>query len=258
MYKKILGMVIIVVLSWSVFMLLPDREAQDKPSNPVYEQVIEKLENLLPGETIEAQIGTEKEEYKVDEPFEIRFQTSKDCYVVLMNIAAGEQDPESGEVKYGEISFLLPYSNALDNKIEGGRVYSTSHDFGLDLKATPPYGYGTINIFCSPEKIELFESDFGQEQMFYTIKPDDEDRLRMLLTRLDQLQQSEWSGSSVSFLIKKDQGKLQEWLGGNISSLFKGRQKTSSKFGALPAVGSTGTTEKFFPPIGATGSTGKK
>ena len=253
MYKKILGMSTVVVLSWSIF-LLPGLEAQDVPADLVYKQVIEKLESLSPGKTIEVQIGTEKEEYKAGESVELRFQTSKDCYVVLMNIAAGEQDPKSGESKYGEISFLLPYSKAPDNRIEGGRVYSTLHDFELNMKASPPYGYGTINIFCSPEKIALFEPDFGQEEMFYTIKPDEKDRLQALLNRLEQLQQSEWSGGSVSFLIKKDQGKLQEWLGGNLSFLIKGNRQESPKFGAIQ---STGTSEKFFPPIGSTGSTGK-
>ncbi len=256
MYKKILGIGTVVVLSWSAF-LLPGLEAQDNPSKPIYKQVIEKLENLSPGETIEVRMGTEKEEYKVGEPFEIRFQTNKDCYVVLMNIAPGEQDPKNGEMKYGEISFLLPYSESYDNRIKGGRVYSTLHDFGLNMNVTPPHGYGTINIFCSPEKIELFEPDFGQEKMFYTIKPDEKDRLQVLLNRLDQLQQFEWSGTSVSFLIKKAQGKLHEWLGGNISSLIKGNREESPKFGAISPVGSTGTTEKFFPPIGSTGSTGK-
>lgn len=256
MCKKIVNMGIIVGLFWIVF-LLPCLEAQDNPSNPIYKQVIEKLENLSPGETIAVRMGTEKEEYNAGEPVEVRFQTSEDCYVVLMNIAPGEQGPKSGELQYGEISFLLPYSEAPDNRIKGGRVYSTLHDFGLNLKVSPPYGYGTINIFCSPEKIELFEPDFGQDEIFYTIKPDDEDRLQALLTRLDQLQQSEWSGGSVSFLIKKEQGKLQEWLGGNLSFLIKGNREESPKFGALPPVGSAGTAGKFFPPIGATGSTGK-
>jgi hypothetical protein len=253
MYNKILGMSTVIILSWGIF-LLPGLEAQNVPANPVYEQVIEKLENLSPGKTIEVQIGTEKEEYKAGESVELRFQTSKDCYVVLMNIAAAEQEPKNGESKYGEISFLLPYSKARDNRIKGGRVYSTLHDFELAMKASPPYGYGTINIFCSPEKIVLFEPDFGQEEMFYTIKPDETDRLQALLNRLDQLQQSEWSGSSVSFLIKKDQGRLQEWLGGSISSLMKKNQEASPKFGAIQT---SGTSEKFFPPIGSTGSTGK-
>lgn len=256
MWKKILCIGIIAVVCRSVF-LLPGLEAQDIPSNFLYKQVIEKLENLSPGKTIEVRIGTEKEEYTVGESLEMRFQTNKDCYVVLMNIAAGEKDPKSGEVTYGEISFLLPSSKSSDNSVKAGRIYSTSFDFGLNMNATPPSGYTTINMFCSSEKFELFEADFGQEEVFYTIKPNDEKRLQMLLNRLEQLPQYEWSGASVSFLVKENQGKLNK-LGGSISSLFKGKQEEPQKFGALTPVGGTESAGKFFPPLKPTGSTGKR
>jgi hypothetical protein len=237
MRKKITCIFTILVVSWST-LSLPILGAQNETSNPIYNQVIEKLESLSPGETIEVKLGIQKEEYNVGEPVEVRFQTSKDCYIVLMDISAAEKDSIKGEIKYADITFLIPNYKFTDGKIEGGRVYSTLYDFGLKIKVGPPYGFDTLNLFCSPEKIELFEPDFGKEPV-YTIRSDDEDRLKVLLNRLDQLQQQEWSGTSVSFYIK-------------------GARGVPRKFGALPPIGATGTTGKWFPPISSTGTTGKR
>ena len=118
-------------------------------------------------------------------------------------------------------------------------MYSTLSDFGINIIVEPPNGYETITLFCSPEKLDLFEVDFEKEP-FYTIEPDDEERLRQLLARLDQLAEREWVGTSVQIRI-----------GPKTKDLPK-------KFGALPPIDVSGTAGKFFPPIESTGTTGKQ
>jgi hypothetical protein len=110
----------------------------------------------------------------------------------------------------------------------------------MSMKVAPPYGVEVLNIFCSTEKIDLFEINFEEDEPFYTVKHDNEEQLKALLDRLEQLEQSEWSGNSV---------KIQ---------IGSGTRAVPRKYGALPPIGATGTTGKFFPPIGATGTTGKK
>jgi len=231
MWKKIIRVFAIMLLSCS-FLLLSTTRAQEGQEKPGYERLLDKLESLEPGERIEVRLGTEKELYEIDDPFEVRFQASEDCYVMLMDISSAQKDSP------GDIQFLLPNYKFLDNKIEAGRVYSTLHDFGLKIKVAPPYGVEVINIFCSAEKIDLFETDFEKEP-YYTVKHDDDERLEALLNRFERLEQVEWSGNSVKVKI------------GNPRAIPR-------KFGALPPIGSTGTTGKFFPPIGSTGTTGKK
>jgi hypothetical protein len=243
MYKLLCRIFMILLLSCCL-LVLSVSGAQEDSAESVYQQLLQKLESLTPGNTIEVRMGTEKEEYNVKEPFEARFQTNKDCYIVLMDIAAPEEGTD-GTITYGGITFLIPSSYSPDNKVEGRRVYSTLHDFKLGLTVAPPYGYETLNLFCSTEKLDLFDADFEKEPV-YTIKPDDEEKIRKLLDRLDRLNAYEWSGNSVSFLITGDQA-------------VKGvRSAIPRKFGALPPIGSTGTTGiKWFPPIGSTGTTGK-
>lgn len=246
-----------VVLSMCIICALfmgTGAQAQDEPEKSLYEQVIEKLEILTPGETIDVRMGTEKEEYLTGDPFEVRFQVSEDCYIALMDIGAVTKDVQ-GNIVYGDITFLIPSFKLTENKVEGGRVYSTVYDFDIPIKVAPPAGYETVNIFCSPEKFDLFDADFDQEGV-YTIRPDDTERLQQLLARLEQLEEQEWSGTSVSFFI--DDPQLRGAARDVMDAFKEETQKRRRRFGALPPIGATGTTGKFFPPIGATGTTGKQ
>jgi len=159
------------------------------PKSDLYQQLMENLESLTSGDTIDVRMGVEKERYDIGDPFEMRFQVNKDVYIILMHISAD-----------GSITFLAPNRLVPDTRIEGGRIYSTLHDFGMKLRVELPYGIDTINLFCSTEKIDLFEADFEKES-FYTVHPDDEERLKKLLNSLDQLKNYEWSGNSVLIRI---------------------------------------------------------
>jgi len=241
--------------------------ASKNKQSPTYQQVLAKLENLKPGETIEVRMGTEKEWYNIEEPFEIRFLASKDSYFILMDISTN-----------GDIRFLAPSRHILDPRIKGEKVYSTGlpsgpasdeealYDFEMKMKAGPPGGTETINLFCSTEKIELFEADFDEKEPFYTIRHDNEERLKALLNRLDQLEQYEWSGSSVKIHIGQEPAMMprKEGIGKKIPRRIESlpvpksaKKMIPRRFGALPPIGSTGSTGKFFPPIGSAGSTGK-
>ena len=200
-------------------------EAEEETAPSLYSQVMDKLESLTPGETIDVSMGTEKEEYEIGESFEMRFEVSQDSYIILMHISSD-----------GNITFITPSATVPAEKLEGERVYSTRYDFDLPLKVIGPGGIETINLFCSPDKIELFDIDF--DKVFSTVNVDDEEGLRKLLENLEQLEEIEWSGNSVSFLIKGARGQF------------------SKRGGLIPPIGSTGTTGKFFPPIGSTGTTG--
>ena len=163
--------------------------SQPLASSPVYKQVMRKLESLSPGDSIIVDMGTEKDVYNVGDSFEMRFRVSKDSYVTIMHISTT-----------GDITFFAPNSIVPEAKVEGGRVYSTLYDFKLPLEVAPPGGYETINLFCNIEKIDLFDADFAKEG-FYSIKHDDDERLRDLLRRLEELERHEWSGNSVTIEI---------------------------------------------------------
>ena len=215
----------ILMVGWCGW-FLSVAEAQQKEFSPTYTQLMEQLEGLTPGETIDVKMGTAKDHYDLGEPFEMRFQVNKDSHIILMDISTN-----------GDITFIVPSIQVPDNKVDGQRVYSTLYDFELEITIAPPSGIETLNLFCSPEKIDFFEVNFEHEP-FYTITKDDEERLQDLMARLAQLKNYEWSGGSVQIFIGPKSRAVPR------------------KLGALPPIAATGTTGKFFPPIGSTGTTG--
>lgn len=208
----------------------------------LYLEVMQRLESLTPDEKINVKIGTEKDEYLIDEAFEVRFMVSEACYMVLMDIGAATTDILTKEPVYGDITFLIPSYKVLENKLEPGRVYSSLHDFDMKITVAQPAGYETVNLFCSPEPLALFDADFTKERV-YTVAPHDTEKLKALLEGLQRLEQQEWAGSSVSFLIKDPRGNPKGAL--------------PKKFGTLKPMGGTGTTgksdERFFPPLDGAG-----
>ncbi|MCP4374361.1 MAG: DUF4384 domain-containing protein [Deltaproteobacteria bacterium] len=226
---------------------------------------MEKLENLTPGDTMGVLVGTEKDQYEFGTELEIRFMASKDCYITLMSIS-NELDTSN---KYVPVSivFFIPGKEFSNNKIEAERVYSTAQYLDLPIRIAPPDGLETINLFCSPEKIKLFEADEADlEKGLYIIRTDDKKRLQELSDRLDQLSKYEWAGNSVTIQIgyvppptptpDPDAQKLTtraipyKFQKGDLT------QPNASKF--FPPIETTGTGGKFFPPIETTGTGGKK
>lgn len=181
--------------------------------------------------------------YQFGEQFELRFQASKESYIVLMHIAELKEDKGAKTFSGGDIVLLLPNQKFSEAKIEADLVYSTVENFGIDITAGEPPAVETINLFCSVEKLDWLK-ELSDNESYYVIAPTDEKRLQFLLENLELLKQSEWSGSSL---------KLQ--VGPQLGFLKRGQIR---KFGAIPPIGATGTTGKFFPPIGATGTTGKR
>ncbi|MCP4372782.1 MAG: DUF4384 domain-containing protein [Deltaproteobacteria bacterium] len=242
----------IILLSGSGFWC-SSTEAQEQEVSPLYDNVMEKLENLTPGDTMGVLVGTEKEQYDFGSELEIRFMASKDCYITLMSIS-NELDTSNKYVP-GGIVFFIPGKGFSNKKIEAERVYSTTEDLDLTIVVAPPDGLETINLFCSPEKIKLFEANL--EEGLYIIQPHDEKRLQALSDRLDQLSQYEWAGNSTSILLGKAP-KISTGTTRGTSKIWKGdfAQPNASKF--FPPIETTGTGGKFFPPIETTGTGGKK
>jgi len=204
----------------------------------LYEDILDKFETLKPKEGITIKIGTEKDTYAFDELVEIRFQVSHDCYATLMDVSEPDYD----------IKFFFPNKNFPEVKLQADRVYSTYYDFNMRIKARPPQGIESLNLFCTTEKFDLFDVNVG-DTVYYTVAADNEKDLSELLERLDALKQTEWTGKTVQLIIGQNEGT---------ATIIEGNTRAILKKGAIPPIGATGSTGKFFPPLGTTGTTGKQ
>ncbi len=183
-----------------------------------------KLQSLKSNSSIEVKMGTNKEIYNIGDVVEMRFQVSNECYLSILHVSAN-----------GDMTFLVPNAEHPDVKIEPDTVYSTLQHFDLGMTAAEPKGVEALNIFCIAQQFDLFDADFEKEA-YYSITKNDEKRLQNLLTRLDQLKDYEWSGNSQKIGI--------------------GYRTRGGPIGAIPPIGTTGTSGKWFPPIGTTGTVG--
>ncbi len=205
-------------------------EADGKEFSKAHSQLMEKLESLQPGKSIKVLIATAKDTYYKGDDFELRFQVNKDSYVILMHISTE-----------GDITFFAP-SHWMDSKVTAGQVYSTITDFNLPVQVGPPGGIETINLFCSTQQIELFETVFDKNNQFYRIEHDDDAKLNVLAERLGQLERVNWAGSGLVVTIIDPDAVTTRALPGVL----------------VPPIGTTGTSgrDTLFPPIGTTGTTG--
>lgn len=200
------------------------QKATPQPDQSPYQHVLNTLETLHPTNTIEVQMEAEKSEYPTGSVVELRFLANQDCSLTLMRIA-----PD------GTISFPIPTFQA-----QKGRVYSTvgtagttspdqtMHYLGLNLKTGAIPGQEIFNLVCSPNNLDWLTTDFVSEPA-YTIARNNDERLSILLSRLEQLPGMEWSGTSVALQVGP-----------------KMRNALPRKNGAIPPILATGTTGKLF------------
>ena len=240
MRKEMTWIMAIVLVSCGCLALAATGASKEQ-LNPSYRQFVEKLRELTPDKAITVNMGVEKDAYQLQEPIEIRFQASKDCYFTLMDISED-----------GSITFLAPSAKIPpDAKLQGDKAYSSGvlpksaseYDFGLGITAVPPTGTETLYLFCSPQKLDLVKANF-QETPFVIIKPDDKKGLEALLAQLDRFKGKEWSGATVQFQV-------------GAKTAVAPAPKAGMTRGFLPPIKGSGTTGKFWPPIKGSGTSGK-
>lgn len=199
-----------------------EQASRSQPAESVYQQVLDQLTQLTPSAEVGLQMEADRVNYPFETEMELRFVVDQDGYVLLMRIA-----PD------GAITFPLP-----EQPVLGGQVYSTgdavgtvssdtmAQSLGLGLIAGTKRGSEVFNLVYSPEKLDWFSGDFAHDPA-YTITPTDEERLQLLLTRVAELSQTPWSGTSVSVLI----GPML-------------KNAVPRKYGAIPPIHATGSAGK--------------
>ncbi len=196
--------------------------------NQAHTKLMKTLENLHPTGSAEVLIAAEKEQYKPEEAFDLRFRVEEDGYIALMHISTE-----------GDIVFFAP-SYWIPARVEGGKVYSIK-EFQIPISIAPPGGIETINLFYSKTPFNLFDADINEDREFYQIRHDEVEKLAALTKKLEELDKYEWSGNgTVVHIINPD--KVTRDLPGVL----------------VPPISTTGTTGKdvLFPPIETTGSAG--
>ncbi len=143
--------------------------------------------------TIHITMGTEKARYELGDSFNLRFQVAQSCYMNILYTVIDDT-----------IIFLLPNQNFPEVYLEKGRMYSLKHDFNMNLSFSPPAGFDVLTLFCSAEKVDLFDLATLKEGKYYIILPTQNEARKYLLEQIRQLQQVTWGGTSLFLPVAYD------------------------------------------------------
>lgn len=182
---------------------------------------------------------------EIGKTFEARFRADMDCYVALIHISIGTQDVATGKMMGGNITVFLPNLSMPEVRLKAGEIYSTSHDFSLPLAAAEPAGEEVINIMCSTKPFDLFAKTGTFVQDYAVIRPTDEPALQYLLKGLQQAAAEKFGGTGMLLDIVDPNAEAPV---AQIPGTVRGG--IPKKFGQVKPMGGTGTTGKFFPPLG--------
>jgi hypothetical protein len=136
--------------------------------NENYDELKEMLVDLkLKDPSFKLNLSTDKIEYRVGEKLNFFIETSKSCYLTLLDFS-----PD------GSITVLFPNGNQKNNKISPGKIHKIPPNIPPDkskafsLMIQEPSGLDRIKAFCHLEEPSPLKLSITNRMDYHTIKPD--------------------------------------------------------------------------------------
>jgi len=134
------------------------------------------------------------ETFKVGDKINVKFKSSKDCYLTLLNIGTS-----------GKLTFLYPNTLHKDNFIEGGRLFEIPGDeYGFEYQLSGPAGIEKLKAIVTESKINLVESQFSPDgNMFKIVSPGSAARdISIIEKKVEEIPQDKWNEAYFEFNVK--------------------------------------------------------
>lgn len=133
------------------------------------------------------------ETFKVEEKINIKFQSSIDCYLTLLNIGTS-----------GKLTILYPNSIHKENFIEGGKLYEIPGDeYGFEYQLSGPAGTEKLKAIITESKIDLMESQFSADgQLFKSVSPGAASRdISIIEKKIEEIPKNKWNETYFEFNV---------------------------------------------------------
>lgn len=134
------------------------------------------------------------ETFKVGDKINIKFKSSKDCYLTLLNIGTS-----------GKLTILYPNTLHQDNFIEGGKLFEIPGDeYGFEYQLSGPAGIEKLKAIVTESKINLVESQFSPDgNMFKIISSGAAARdISIIEKKVEEIPQDKWNEAYFEFSVK--------------------------------------------------------
>ena len=134
------------------------------------------------------------ETFKIGDKINIKFRSSKDCYLTLLNIGTS-----------GKLTILYPNALHKDNFIEGGKLFEIPGDeYGFEYQLSGPAGIEKLKAIVTESKINLVESQFSPDgDMFKTVSPGAASRdISIIEKKVEEIPHDKWNETYFEFSVK--------------------------------------------------------
>jgi hypothetical protein len=133
------------------------------------------------------------ESFKIGDTINIKFKSSKDCYLTLLNIGTS-----------GKLTILYPNSLHKDNFIEAGKLYEIpGNEYGFEYQLSEPAGTEKLKAIVTESKVDLVESQLSPEgKLFKTVSPEAAARdISIIEKKVVEIPRDKWNETYFEFKV---------------------------------------------------------
>lgn len=153
----------------------------------------EKIYDSGMSRDIEAVPEESKSSFNIGDKINIVFNSSKDCYLTLLNIGTS-----------GKLTILFPNKLHQDNFIKGGQTYKIpGNEYGFEYQLKGPQGIEKLKAIVTESKINFIDTHFSPAgELFNTVSPGAAARdINIIEKKIEELPDGKWNESYFEFKI---------------------------------------------------------
>ena len=134
------------------------------------------------------------ESFQIGEKINIKFKSSKDCYLTLLNVGTS-----------GKLTILYPNNLHKDNFIEGNKLYEIpKEEYKFEYQLEGPPGTEKLKAIVTESKIDLMESQFSSDgSIFKTVSTNAAARdITTIEKKVEEIPQDKWNETYFEFNVE--------------------------------------------------------
>ena len=131
--------------------------------------------------------------YRIGDKISVRFQSTRDCYLTLMNIGTS-----------GKLIILFPNALHRDNRISANQVYEIpGHEYDFEYQLQGPPGIERLKAIATLEKVDLLEVQLASDgSLFLTEAPAAAARdIAVMKRAVDEISSQQWAEDTWEFQV---------------------------------------------------------
>ncbi|HPQ29206.1 MAG TPA: serine/threonine-protein kinase [Desulfobacteraceae bacterium] len=157
-----------------------------------HESLMEKILSIGNGRIADKlTLWTDKTDYNIGQPMSFFFETREPCYILIFTYTTKKELIQVFPNYYSSSQFIQPE-----------RKYSIPNErMGFDLHVTGPAGKDTVVALVSTSPLELFGTNFSENDPFLSVDTRDTARISDILNKIISIQHQDIKRQNITYNI---------------------------------------------------------